>query len=165
MLSSEALGRAGDGRRVRVAGMVVARQRPATAKGVVFMLLEDEHGTINLIVPPPVAERCRWAVRSSGFVQAWGGLEHREGTTNVVVVADREARAWRHGRAAAACDRAGADARDGPQERAGVGGRRGGHGGALPPRGCPRRRGRRARGRAAGSTQLRQARALKAPPG
>ncbi|MGZ5356418.1 MAG: DNA polymerase III subunit alpha [Solirubrobacterales bacterium] len=85
VLSSEALGRAGDGRRVRVAGVVVARQRPATAKGVVFMLLEDEHGTINLIVPPPVAERCRWAVRSSGFVQAWGGLEHREGTTNVVV--------------------------------------------------------------------------------
>jgi error-prone DNA polymerase len=65
--------------------MVVARQRPATANGVVFMLLEDERGTINLIVPPPVVERCRLAVRTSGFVRASGKLEHREGTTNVVV--------------------------------------------------------------------------------
>ena len=75
----------GHGRRVRVAGMVVARQRPATANGVVFMLLEDERGTINLIVPPPVVERCRMAIRSSGFVLASGRLEHREGTTNVLV--------------------------------------------------------------------------------
>jgi hypothetical protein len=49
------------------------------------MLLEDERGTINLIVPPPVVERCRLAVRTSGFVRATGKLEHREGTTNVVV--------------------------------------------------------------------------------
>jgi error-prone DNA polymerase len=74
-----------DGSAIRVAGMVVARQRPATAKGVVFMLLEDEHGTINLVVPPPVVERCRMAVRSSSFVIARGKLEHREGTINVVV--------------------------------------------------------------------------------
>jgi error-prone DNA polymerase len=65
--------------------MVVARQRPSTANGVVFMLLEDERGTINLIVPPPVVERHRLAVRTSGFVLAAGKLEHREGTTNVVV--------------------------------------------------------------------------------
>jgi error-prone DNA polymerase len=85
VLGSRDLKRAGDGAPVRVAGMVVARQRPATAKGIVFMLLEDEWGTINLIVPPPVVERCRHAVRSSGFVLAAGKLEHREGTTNVVV--------------------------------------------------------------------------------
>ena len=84
-LTSADLSRAGDGSRVLVAGMVVARQRPATANGVVFMLLEDEHGTINLIIPPPVAERCRQAVRTAGFVVAHGKLEHREGTTNVVV--------------------------------------------------------------------------------
>ncbi|MSO40486.1 MAG: DNA polymerase III subunit alpha [Solirubrobacterales bacterium] len=70
---------------VAVAGLVVARQRPATAKGMVFMLLEDEWGTINLVVPPPVAERGRLAVRTAGFVRAHGRLEHREGTTNVVV--------------------------------------------------------------------------------
>jgi error-prone DNA polymerase len=84
-LNSEGLGHTADGSRVTVAGMVVARQRPATANGVVFMLLEDERGTINLIVPPPVVERCRLAVRTSGFVRADGKLEHREGTTNVVV--------------------------------------------------------------------------------
>ena len=85
VLSSENLGRTRDGVRVSVAGMVVARQRPSTANGVVFMLLEDERGTINLIVPPPVVERCRLAVRTSGFVLAAGKLEHREGTTNVLV--------------------------------------------------------------------------------
>jgi error-prone DNA polymerase len=85
VLSSEGIARTRHGTGVKVAGMVVARQRPATANGVVFMLLEDERGTINLIVPPPVVERCRLAVRTSGFVQATGKLEHREGTTNVVV--------------------------------------------------------------------------------
>jgi error-prone DNA polymerase len=85
VLNSEDIARTRDGARVKVAGMVVARQRPATANGVVFMLLEDERGTINLIVSPPVVERCRLAVRTSGFVQAAGKLEHREGTTNVVV--------------------------------------------------------------------------------
>jgi len=64
---------------------VVARQRPATAKGVTFMLLEDEHGTINLIVPPPVHERCRLAVRGEALVIADGRLERREGVTNVLV--------------------------------------------------------------------------------
>ena len=85
VLPSEGLARTRDGARVSVAGMVVARQRPATANGVVFMLLEDERGTINLIAPPSVVERCRLAVRTSGFVLAAGKLEHREGTTNVVV--------------------------------------------------------------------------------
>ncbi|HEY6551417.1 MAG TPA: OB-fold nucleic acid binding domain-containing protein, partial [Solirubrobacterales bacterium] len=70
---------------VEVAGMVVARQRPGTAKGVVFMLLEDERGTVNLVVPPAVYERCRAAVRAAPLVHAKGKLERQEGTTNVVV--------------------------------------------------------------------------------
>ena len=65
--------------------MVVARQRPETAKGIVFMLLEDERGTVNLIVPPPVYERHRAAVRAAPLVRAKGRLERREGTTNVLV--------------------------------------------------------------------------------
>ncbi len=73
------------GQTVEVAGMVVARQRPGTAKGVVFMLLEDERGTVNLIVPPPVYERCRAAVRAAPLVEAKGRLERHEGTTNIVV--------------------------------------------------------------------------------
>ena len=70
---------------VEVAGMVVARQRPETAKGIVFMLLEDERGTVNLIVPPPVYERHRAAVRASPLLRAKGRLERREGTINVLV--------------------------------------------------------------------------------
>jgi error-prone DNA polymerase len=62
----------------------VARQRPATANGITFMLLEDEHGTINLIVPPPVYERCRLAVRAEPIITCDGRLEHREGNTNII---------------------------------------------------------------------------------
>ena len=49
------------------------------------MLLEDELGDDQPDRASARGERCRWAVRSSGFVEAWGQLEHREGTTNVVV--------------------------------------------------------------------------------
>jgi error-prone DNA polymerase len=64
---------------------VVARQRPATAKGVTFMLLEDEFGTLNLIVPPPIHDRFRLAVRGEPLIIAAGKLERREGVTNVLV--------------------------------------------------------------------------------
>ncbi len=57
---------------------------PATAKGITFMLLEDEHGTINLIVPVPVYERCRLAVRAEPLVIAEGKLERREGVINIL---------------------------------------------------------------------------------
>jgi error-prone DNA polymerase len=83
--TSAELERGRHGRRVRVAGLVIARQRPATAKGVTFMLLEDELGTINLIVPPPVHERFRLAVRTEPLVLAYGRLEQRDGTANVLV--------------------------------------------------------------------------------
>ena len=74
-----------DGATVEVAGMVVARQRPETAKGITFMLLEDERGTINLIVGKEVYERSRTIVRSAPLVRARGRLERREGTINVIV--------------------------------------------------------------------------------
>ncbi|HEX2410576.1 MAG TPA: DNA polymerase III subunit alpha [Solirubrobacteraceae bacterium] len=61
--------------RIRIGGLVVARQRPGTAKGIVFILLEDEFGTINLIVPPPVYERHRLTVRSEPLILAEGRLE------------------------------------------------------------------------------------------
>jgi error-prone DNA polymerase len=84
-VASDGLERAGDGARVRVAGLVVARQRPETAKGVTFMLLEDELGTINLIVPPAVHDECRLVVRGEPLVIADGRVEHREGVVNVLV--------------------------------------------------------------------------------
>jgi error-prone DNA polymerase len=81
------LERTADGSRVAVAGMVVARQRPSTANGVVFMLLEDEGGVVNVIVPPPVYERFRLAVRTAPFALVQGKLERREGVVNLL--ADR----------------------------------------------------------------------------
>jgi error-prone DNA polymerase len=85
LLRSTDLERVEDGRTVEVAGMVVARQRPETAKGIVFMLLEDERGTVNLIVPPPVYECHRAEIRTAPLVRARGRLERREGTVNVLV--------------------------------------------------------------------------------
>ena len=72
------------GSSIAVAGLVVARQRPATARGVVFMLLEDEDGAVNVIVPPPVYERHRLTVRTASFVTVAGRLERREGVTNLL---------------------------------------------------------------------------------
>ena len=69
---------------VTVAGMMIARQRPHTAKGIVFLLVEDEHGMANVIVPPQIYERDRIVVRAEPLVQVTGRLEKREGTINVI---------------------------------------------------------------------------------
>ncbi len=79
------LERIADGSTVEVGGMVVARQRPETAKGIVFMLLEDERGTVNLVVPKRVYDRRRALVRTAVMVRAAGRLERREGVINVLV--------------------------------------------------------------------------------
>jgi error-prone DNA polymerase len=63
------------GRRVRIGGLVVARQRPGTASGIVFLLLEDEYGTINLVVPPQIYERHRLVVRTEPLMLVSGKLE------------------------------------------------------------------------------------------
>jgi error-prone DNA polymerase len=85
-VSSRELASAPHGSRVRVGGLVVARQRPATANGVVFLLLEDQHGTVNLIVSPPVYERHRMTVRTEPLVLAEGRLERQPGGATSVVV-------------------------------------------------------------------------------
>ncbi len=70
---------------VAVAGMAVARQRPATAKGIVFMLLEDEFGQVNLIVPPQVYDRHRAIVRGEPLILAHGRFERIGRNQNVIV--------------------------------------------------------------------------------
>jgi error-prone DNA polymerase len=70
---------------VAIAGMVVARQRPSTANGVVFMLIEDEHEQMNLIVPPQVYERFRAVVRGEPLLLARGRYEHADRNRNVLV--------------------------------------------------------------------------------
>ncbi len=76
------------GRRVRIGGLVVARQRPGTASGIVFLLLEDEYGTINLVVPPQIYERHRLVVRTEPLMLVSGKLEKLAaagGAINVLV--------------------------------------------------------------------------------
>lgn len=72
------------GSRVTVAGIVVARQRPGTARGFVFLLLEDEEGPVNTIIRPEVYERCRAAVRMEPFVLVRGTLRKDGSTLNVI---------------------------------------------------------------------------------
>jgi error-prone DNA polymerase len=84
-LSSLELKQRPHGSRVAFAGMAVARQRPATAKGVVFMLLEDEHSQVNLIVPPPVYERFRATVRGEPLLYVRGRFERLGRNENVLV--------------------------------------------------------------------------------
>jgi error-prone DNA polymerase len=87
-VASPDLGTLPHGRRVKVGGMVVARQRPGTANGIVFILLEDEFGTINLIVPAPIYERHRLIVRTEPLMLAEGKLERLTaagGAINILV--------------------------------------------------------------------------------
>jgi error-prone DNA polymerase len=78
------------GARVKVGGLVIARQRPATARGVVFLIMEDELGTVNVIIPPPVYEQHRHAARAEPLVLCEGILEKPpEGGGQINIVADR----------------------------------------------------------------------------
>ena len=72
------------GVKCQVAGLVVARQRPETAKGTVFLLVEDETGMTNVIVRTDVYDRYRAAVRGEPFVLVRGKLAKDDGTVNVL---------------------------------------------------------------------------------
>lgn len=72
------------GSTVRVAGLVTTRQRPGTAKGYVFVLMEDEHGPINVIVKPDIYQRDRSAVRMEPFITVRGRLQKDGNTLNVI---------------------------------------------------------------------------------
>jgi error-prone DNA polymerase len=71
------------GRRVRVAGMVITRQRPGTAKGFVFLTLEDETGISNVIVRPDLYDRERMVVVRQPFLIIDGVLQHQDGVMSV----------------------------------------------------------------------------------
>ncbi len=74
-----------NGTRVRVAGLVLLRQRPATASGILFMTLEDETGCVNLIVRPRVYDRFRAAARHARLLLAHGRIERRGRVVHVIV--------------------------------------------------------------------------------
>jgi error-prone DNA polymerase len=83
VLRASDLPHARDGRRVRVAGMVITRQRPGTAKGFVFLTLEDETGVANVIVRPDLFDRDRLTVIRQPFLLVEGVLQHQDGVLSV----------------------------------------------------------------------------------
>ena len=85
LATSAQLPRLPSGCQVAVAGLVIARQRPGTAKGTMFLLFEDEFGAVNLIVPKAVYERHRHLARAEPLLLARGSLERAQGVVNVIV--------------------------------------------------------------------------------
>ncbi|MDQ3514745.1 MAG: error-prone DNA polymerase, partial [Chloroflexota bacterium] len=84
LVTTADLAHRGDGLTVRIAGLIVCRQRPGTAKGITFLLLEDEHGLINVIVYPDLYDRERLLVRGEPFLTIEGKVQHRGGTLNLL---------------------------------------------------------------------------------
>ncbi len=72
------------GAEIQVVGLVVARQRPETARGYVFILMEDEGGMINAIVRPEIYDRDRVSIRGESFLWISGKLAKDDGTVNVI---------------------------------------------------------------------------------
>jgi error-prone DNA polymerase len=72
-----------DGSQVRVAGSVIARQRPGTAKGFVFLSLEDETGIANIIITPQFFEQHHLIIVHQQFLLVEGELQHQDGVISV----------------------------------------------------------------------------------
>jgi len=83
-VSSERLPDLRQGSTVQVAGLVTTRQRPGTAKGYVFVLMEDEYGQINVIVKPDLYKKARNPIRLDPFLSVRGRLQKDGGTINVI---------------------------------------------------------------------------------
>jgi error-prone DNA polymerase len=83
ILSSHELKNRKDGEYVRAAGCVIARQRPGTAKGFIFISMEDETGIANVIVTPDLYERERLVVTRSKFLAVDGLLQNQDGVIHV----------------------------------------------------------------------------------
>jgi single-strand DNA-binding protein len=73
-----------EGARITVAGLVILRQRPGTAKGVIFLTLEDETGVVNIVVWRTLYERFRRAVISGRLLRVTGRVQRQSGVVHVV---------------------------------------------------------------------------------
>jgi error-prone DNA polymerase len=94
ILSAQELRTRRDGEQVRVAGCIIARQRPGTAKGFIFISMEDETGIANVIVTPDLYERDRSVVTRSRFLLVQGPLQNQDNVihvkaTRLTVLSDR----------------------------------------------------------------------------
>ena len=83
VLSSAELRNYKDGEYVRAAGCIIARQRPGTAKGFIFLSMEDETGIANVIITPDLYERERVVVTRSKFVLVEGALQNQDGVIHI----------------------------------------------------------------------------------
>ena len=83
MLRASDLLRERPGRRVRVAGAVIVRQRPGTAKGFVFLSLEDETGIANVIVTPDVFDANKRTLVDEPYLIVEGALQNQDGAVSV----------------------------------------------------------------------------------
>jgi error-prone DNA polymerase len=83
VLSARELSAVQDGAKVQVAGSVIVRQRPGTAKGFVFLSLEDETGIANVIVTPPIFARHRLALVSEPYLLVDGIAQRQDGVISV----------------------------------------------------------------------------------
>ncbi|MGD0736796.1 MAG: error-prone DNA polymerase [Terracidiphilus sp.] len=83
ILSAQELEELGRTQRVRVAGCVIARQRPGTAKGFVFLSLEDETGIANIILTPDIFEQNRITVTRNRFLRIEGPMQNQDGVIHV----------------------------------------------------------------------------------
>jgi len=72
-----------NGRKATVAGAVITRQRPGTAKGLIFVTLEDETGNANVIVMPDVYERYRQQVLEPKFIRVHGTVQNQDGIVHL----------------------------------------------------------------------------------
>ena len=88
-ITTAALNAAANTTRLTVAGLVLVRQRPGTAKGVIFLTLEDETGTCNVIVWKSVYERFRRAIIAGRLLRVTGWVQ-RQGTVTHLVAEDVE---------------------------------------------------------------------------
>jgi error-prone DNA polymerase len=83
VLSAQDLQQAPDGRRVVTAGAVIARQRPGTAQGFIFLSMEDETGIANVIITPQLYEQQRLLVTRGKFLKVIGKLQNQDGVVHV----------------------------------------------------------------------------------
>ncbi|MEC9073325.1 MAG: error-prone DNA polymerase, partial [Myxococcota bacterium] len=84
VLSSSDLREVPSQQRVQIAGLVICRQRPGSAKGVFFLTLEDEHGMMNVVVMPDLFEDNRMLLVTAPALLIEGALEHLQGVRNVL---------------------------------------------------------------------------------
>lgn len=81
-------------RRVHYAGLVITRQRPGSAKGTVFLTLEDESGTLNVIVWPTLVQKARSAVLHASLLEVTGELQQEDGVTHLIAQRLRDRSSW-----------------------------------------------------------------------